>query len=267
MGDYASTTLTGCHSLRSLLLTSATITLEQFKLFVTHCPLLESILLTVNNNPPLLTMTNPKDTYALPLPHLTELHLFSANDNIGPFLDQISCPMLEKFVLAQNLEDGAHGTSWPHLGLFLGRSQPPLRYLDLASIPMALKDFLDSFKEVPSLKSLNLDDIAVPDELFRNLLLYPEPYQPLLPALQSLTVTRNPSAINGESLTALILSRWNCQCKPENPIGGISEHCRDCQSLQSLHIDGRDLRGTMHVTAIIEQGFNLVISGKTISAS
>ncbi|TDL25289.1 hypothetical protein BD410DRAFT_634856 [Rickenella mellea] len=265
MGDYASTTLTGCHSLRSLLLTSATITLEQFKLCVAHCPLLETIVVTVHNVLHLLTMTNVNDTYALP--HLTDLHIFSAGDSIGPFLHQISCPLLEKLVLAQILEDDAIlGTSCPHLGLFLRRSHPPLRYLDLTSIPMALDDFLDSFKEVPSLKSLSLDDVEVPDELFRILLLSPEPHQPLLPTLQSLTLTELPADINGETLTALILSRWKCQCELECSIGEISEHYPECQSLQSVSIDSENLRGNVDVGAIIEQGFKLIINVNPIPA-
>ncbi|TDL17647.1 hypothetical protein BD410DRAFT_901324 [Rickenella mellea] len=200
--------------LRSLLFTSETMRLEQFEFCITHYPFLEKIMINAHDDPSLLSRANFNDTYTLP--HLTAF-VSSASESIGPFLDRICCPLLEMLWLVQLVEGSDDGTSWPHVGTFLKRSRPPLEYLHLTMIPMAVEDLLDSFKEVPSLKSLTLDSMNVPDELLRLLVMSPGPDQPLLPAVQNVTFLGALRATSGESPTTLVLSRWSCQCLPNIP--------------------------------------------------
>ncbi|TDL15809.1 hypothetical protein BD410DRAFT_85073 [Rickenella mellea] len=259
MDDSASMILTGHHNLHSLIFESATMTLEQFTLCISHCPLLEKIRVVGNNYPVALAKLNE----TCRLLHLTELELSSMEDYVGPFLDVMSCPVLEHIRVSQGLDQPDYGyiPPWPHVGQFLKRSRPPLKHLVLDNIPMILNDFVEIFKEVPSLKLLRLDRMDLPDKLFRDLVLWPGLDQPLLPTLQHLVVKVNIALTNGETLSALITSRWNCRCMPERSIGKIRKHSPDCQSLQSLNMDSADLDGTVDLGAIIEQGFDLTIDG------
>ncbi|TDL15808.1 hypothetical protein BD410DRAFT_902380 [Rickenella mellea] len=256
MGDSASMILTGHHNVRRLLLNSATITLEQFRLCISHCPLLEKIQIIARNYT--VTPATLNETYTLL--HLTEVELWSLEVIIGSFLDVISCPALEHILVTQgpDMPDDGHNPPWRHLAQFLKRSRPPLKHLVLNNIPMTLNDFLESFKEVPSLKLLRLYSMNVPYELFSILLLSPEP---LLPTLQHLIIADNLTQTNGENLSAFALSRWNCRCMLEYSKGAILKHSPDCQSLQSLNIDLEDVLGTVELGEIIEQGFDLITDG------
>ncbi|TDL17648.1 hypothetical protein BD410DRAFT_901325 [Rickenella mellea] len=75
-----------------------------------------------------------------------------------------------------------------------------LPLLDLQYLSMAFQDFLDCFIEIPSLKSLSLDVMEVPNELFRILQLSPALDQCLLPSLQHLTVTENLVDVDARTL-------------------------------------------------------------------
>ncbi|TDL15817.1 hypothetical protein BD410DRAFT_808615 [Rickenella mellea] len=219
MADSTCMIVTGHHNLRTLILTSAVVNLEWFILCVTHCHLLEKIEVIGDNAPSILSTAKPELNETHTLLHLTALDLSSVDDPIGPFLDVITCPVLEYLSVVQDLDppDDDHITSWPHLGQFLQRSRPPLKRLDLENIPMALKDFRYSFTQVPSLELLSLESMKVPKKLFYILILSPGLDHPLdlLPKLKSLTVRDNSVPTYGDRLTSLVLSRWNCKCMRE----------------------------------------------------
>ncbi|TDL15821.1 hypothetical protein BD410DRAFT_808618 [Rickenella mellea] len=101
MGDSASMILTGHHNIRSLVLTSAMMNLERFKLCISHCPLLEKVEVVGHNDPSLLTAATFNPAYTLL--HLTQIDLGALDGAIGPFLDVLSCPVLERILVAQGL--------------------------------------------------------------------------------------------------------------------------------------------------------------------
>ncbi|TDL17651.1 hypothetical protein BD410DRAFT_794114 [Rickenella mellea] len=257
LNDSASMVLTGSRNIRNLVISSGRITFEQFILCVTHCPLLVSFLIVVHEDLSYLKSSTIEDIHTLS--HLTQLSLSSDDNVIGSYLDQLRCPSLGHLWLAQESEYDGNDTSWPHLTQFLRRSKPPLQELELHTIPMSLEDFTSSFQESPSMKSLNLDSMDLPDALFPALTLSQE-RRALLPTLKFLTMLDCFVDSGGDHLPALVLSRWDCNCKPHYEREKITEHLPDCQGLQLLRIDDDLLPEEIDISETIEQGFNFVVN-------
>ncbi|KAJ7024394.1 hypothetical protein C8F04DRAFT_161687 [Mycena alexandri] len=145
------------------------------------------------------------------LAHLTKLEIYiyiwTTGEYLGPFLRRFRLPALKKLDLSLDVQDDDNSISWltPTLTPFLD-SCPNLQYLGLLGCVDA-EDMADVLQHTHNLTELVFRESQVDDDFFAALT-YSQSATPLVPKLETLTLTDVGADFDETSFGGMIRSRW-----------------------------------------------------------